>query len=235
MIFFTDITTDASHYCLLNINRYSDQRKYQKKMIFVDPGVYELKKKSEYSKIGFMRELIPNLELNEYISIDYPCDMSPQYSKDFIQKSIDNNWAYHSNPKYICTIQFRFHNYADFKYRIEELSPIWKNTNKILGIGNMCRIRKPDVFTDYVFSYLNSIAKEGMRIHFYGLWLSLIRKYLGRLDAKCHISVDSTKWTQAVTTELKLKYGLNARKNTRNEFFLAYMQEINNAGINVIY
>ena len=76
MIFFTDITTDASKYCLLNIKRYSDLRKYEKLVVFVDPSVYELTKSTEFSMVDEMHSMLKEgaLRRNEYISIDYPDD-----------------------------------------------------------------------------------------------------------------------------------------------------------------
>src|SRR6056297_1806358 len=97
MLFFTDITTDASKYCMLNIKRYGDPRKRKKKMVFVDPGVYELKKSNEYSEIDRLHKIAQNPQLFEWISIDYPCDMrpnDPEIAELFVQKSIENNWRY---------------------------------------------------------------------------------------------------------------------------------------------
>lgn len=108
LIFMTDITTDASNYCLLSIKKYNDKRKEKKKLFFIDPGVYELVKTNEYSHITELHELVPNLKENEYISIDYPCDMNPKYTKEFIEKSYQNNVRYASNLHYICTIQMHF-------------------------------------------------------------------------------------------------------------------------------
>ncbi|NMC60186.1 MAG: hypothetical protein GYA51_12520 [Candidatus Methanofastidiosa archaeon] len=77
MKFFTDISTQISNFCLLNIKQYNNQKKYRKTLIFIDPSVYELKDSAEYSKIELLHELASGRLLeNEYISIDYPCDMN---------------------------------------------------------------------------------------------------------------------------------------------------------------
>lgn len=227
MIFFTDITTIASSCCLLNINAYHSTKKQFKDLIFIDPGVYELKKGHEYTHIQELHALVPHLAENEYISIDYPCDMNPRYTQEFIIKSIANNWRYASNTHYICTVQSKLHRYDDFKLKLEELEPIWSQPQKILGIGNLCRILECDVFTDYVFALLNKIAGRVHWMHFYGLPFPLM-KYLPKLEKKCIISVDSTKWTRAVHDRLKAEHGLNCSSKTRNLFFLTYLEAIAN-------
>ena len=74
------------------------------------------------------------------------------------------------------------------------------------------------------------------RVHFYGLALRLIKAYVPGLErAGLDISVDSTKWTRAATTELKRAHGLNAHTATRDLFFRTYMDEIKKAGIHVQY
>lgn len=228
MIFFTDITTDASNYCLLNIKRYNDPRKHKKKVILVDPGVYELKKSREYSKIDELHKLVPVLEANEYISIDYPCDMNPKYSKEFIEKSIDNNFKYANYNHYICTVQFKFKNYKDFCYRFDELQPLWTLRKKVVGIGNFCRIFTPTKFTDKSIDYIIK-NKEGIKkLHFYGLAIKLIEKYVPKLNyVGIKVSVDSTKWTKARSMKLKRAFGLNCMKNTRTRFFSEYMKQLN--------
>jgi hypothetical protein len=95
IFFMTDISTDASHYCLLNIKKYDDKRKDTKQIIFVDPGVMELKKMDEYKYVEKLHWLANNnLKSNEYISIDYPCDMVD------IILSVDNTkWTQGCNDK----------------------------------------------------------------------------------------------------------------------------------------
>lgn len=231
--FFTDITTNASINCLLNIKRYNDKRKLNKSLIFVDPGVYELVKTNEYSEIDKLHHLASgNLNENEYISIDYPCDMNMQYESLFIQKSIDNNIKYADNLQYICTIQFKFQDYNDFEKRFYELEYIWSQPKKILGIGNLCRIKYPNEFTDKVFRLLLKNQHKFSWIHIYGMTLRLMRKYLPKFN--CMFSTDSTKWTRAVSNKLKLRTGgrVCCRKDTRNEFFLEYNKIIKTEIIN---
>ena len=237
MIFFTDINTNVSNYCMLNIKRYNSKKKETKKVIFVDPSVYELKNNTEYSKIDLLHNLSAgNLKKNEYISIDYPCDMNLKNAELFINKSIANNLKYADNPKYICTLQYKFQDFKDFKFRFDELSHIFLNKNKILGLGNLCRIMYPNTYTNDIFSYILRFRKQIKSIHIYGLALRLIRKYIPILEGNnIKVSVDSTKWTRACTKVLKLKYGLNCKNSNRNEFFLEYMKLIKKSGIKVKY
>ena len=89
MMFFTNYGTKISRFCLLNIKDYH-KPKTNKKIIFVDPSVYELVENEEYSRIDQLHELAAgNLQKNEYISIDYPCDMNEKYTDVFIEKT----WA----------------------------------------------------------------------------------------------------------------------------------------------
>ena len=236
MIFFTDITTKASNYCMLNINRYTSKLKAKKKLIFVDPGVYELVKGNEYSHKADLHILAAGtLQTNEYISIDYPCDMNEQYTDEFIRKSVFNNCYYKDNPKYICTIQYKFHDFNDFRTRFNELKHIFLDQDKILGIGNLCRIMHPDTFTDNVFKYILRFRKSLQWVHFYGLAHTLIMKYIPMMEGwGMKTSVDSTKWTRACHTKLKRQYGLNCSSQTRDEFFLEQIKKMQKK-INVMY
>ena len=232
MRFYTDITTNASNYCLLNVNHYDDKRKLQKKAIMIDPGVYELKHAREYSRISFLHRLA---ELGQDVmSIDYPCDMNPKYSKEFVLKSFENNVRYVDNLNYICTIQHKFKDFDDFVRQYEDLEFVFKRPGKILGLGNLCRINRPDPFVDAVMFYLLMHHPFGSRMHVYGAPLWLIRKWGPALDYYFQLSVDSTKWTRAVNNELKGKYGLNASKAHRDEFFNEYITTIRQAGIEVV-
>jgi hypothetical protein len=229
--FFTDISTNISRFCLLNIKRYNSPKKLSKKIIYIDPGVYELKESAEYSKISLLHELASGRLLeNEYISIDYPSDMNEAYTETFIEKSIKNNLRYRDNPKYICTIQFKFEDIKDFVRQFEYLEEQIDFKQKIIGIGNLCRILHPNTFTDEVFEFL--LHRKKYTYHFYGLSLKLIKKYLIHFPG---CSVDSTKWTRAVSNELKSKYGLNCKKSTRDIYFVEYMNEIRKSGINIEY
>lgn len=238
LVFFTDITTNISNYCLLNIKSYKNKKKKSKKLIYVDPAVYELTKRPEYSKIDFMHNLMKkNLLLeNEYLSIDYPCDMNLEYIDLFIKKSRDNNFKYRSNLKYICTIQFKFKDYKSFVKEAERLREIWEIPNKIIGIGNTCRIMHPNSFINNLFRYIRNNMQEH-KIHFYGLSLRVIKSshFKSLLYSDFKISVDSTKWTRAVNLKLKKKHGVNSGKDNRDIFFLEYMKEIKKSGIDVEY
>jgi len=228
VLFFTDITTAASKYCLLNVNRLADPRKYAKKIIFVDPGVYELTKAVEYSQLDTLHRIAK--DQSQFVSIDYPCDMNPLYTDEFIEKSVKNNIHYKDNPYYICTVQFALHSVASFEREFAYLHEQVDFTQKVVGIGNLCRIMRPCHFTDRVFKLLYKY--KWYHYHFYGLALSLIKRYLPGLP---HCSVDSTKWTRAVHNTLKRKNGVCARKHNRDAYFLAYIQTIKNAGITVDY
>ena len=115
-----------------------------KKIIYIDPSVHELKNSAEYSKISLLHELANGkLRENEWISIDYPCDMNEAYTDLFIEKSIKNNIKYRDNTHYICTIQFRFMDIKDFVRQFEYLEEQIDFTKKIIGIGNLCRIMNP--------------------------------------------------------------------------------------------
>lgn len=93
MIFYTDIQTIASNYCLLNIKKYDDPRRNNKKIVFVDPDVMSLRTHSEYPLIDKLLWLANgNLKSNEYLGLDMPSDMNPLLEQEFIKKSIDRNW-----------------------------------------------------------------------------------------------------------------------------------------------
>jgi len=219
MLFFTNILAENSKYCLLNIKNYEDPRKKKKRLIFIDPGVYELRDAIEYSEIKLLHDLIRNDKLDyfEWISIDYPCDMNLDQEDLFIEKSIKNNLLYEDKQKYICTIQSKFQDFKDFKKQFEYLKPVFHYKDKIVGIGNLCRIKYPNLFTDKVFSFLRQNQQGIAHLHFYGLSKQVIEKYLSYTRQKklfeyytpypwnCVVSVDSTKWTRAVSTELKAK------------------------------
>lgn len=237
MIFFTDITTGASQYCLLNIKQYENQLKSNKKLIFIDPSVYELKNLKEYSRINLLHNLVNNLKENEYISIDYPADMNITNTELFIQKSFENNMKYKDNDKYICTIQYKFHDFDSFKHEYNRLLPVFENNDKkIIGIGNMCRIMRPDPFTDRVFQFIADNLKN-RRLHIYGLGFRLIVKYAKMLEKQnIQLSVDSTKFTRSVNSYVKYKYHYSCNKETRDIFFLHYIDELQKkAGIEITF
>ncbi|MHA1768145.1 MAG: hypothetical protein ACTSVK_18000 [Promethearchaeota archaeon] len=280
MIFFTDIQTEISSYCLLHIGKYDSVLKKDKKIIFVDPGVHSLLKYPEYPQIERLHYLADgHLQSNEYISIDYPGDMFPERMEEFIERTYNNNKKYADNLQYINTIQFHLSNvqglshsiigltsalghisdFQSFKKEFERNSEFFINKRKILGIGNLCRIFTPNSLTDRIFHYIiqqhkgNSLFKNERRIywvHIYGMAKSLIKKYVPLMEyAGMKVSVDSTKWTQP-DEFLKRKYytfenqkllsktnrvhhGYGCSKDTRNEYFLNYINNIKKKIINV--
>jgi len=283
MIFFTDITTNISNYCMLNIKKYNDNNKNNKKIIFIDPSVYELKNHAEYSRIDILHKLVKNLKKNEYITIDYPCDMNAYYTGLFIEKSYYNNILYSNIDNYICVIQFEFMNYQDFVFQFNRLKKIWENNDKkIIGIGNMCRMllsakshydsailnKNNDLkiisdlenknltdkeqkklqkslnrikklheieFCINVFDYIKKNVKNKC-VHIYGASLTLIKYFVSDLELNnIFVSVDSTKWTKRVHTRIPLDKAICCRKNTRDIFFLEYINEIKKNNIDVIY
>ena len=237
--FFTNITTNISNYCLLNIKSYKNKKKFNKKIIYIDPSVMELRNSDEFSNINFMHQLIEKDQLlkNEWISIDYPCDMNEEFTDLFIQKSMDNNFKYASNLKYICALQFKFKDFKSFVKEAEKLRMVWELPDKIIGIGNMCRLMYRSNFTDNVFKYIrNNMA--GHKIHFYGLSLRVLKSscFKDLLFNNFQISVDSTKWTRPVNKELKNKYKKGyCISSNRDEFFLEYMKNLEKNGIWVEY
>lgn len=237
MIFFTDITTNTSNYCLLNVKRLHDPRVVNKKMLMIDPGVYELKKATEYSCIDTLHELASNHDLGpgKFISIDYPCDMNEEHSDLFIRKSVENNIKYAKNMWYICTVQSYFKDFDSFKEEWYKLEDIWLHCPKIIGLGNICRIMRPTEYTDKVFDLILKRFSSPRWIHIYGMALRLIKKYVPVLEKHgIKVSVDSTKWTYASNSKLKKELGWYCRKDTRDYFFNSYINTIRNAGVRVI-
>jgi hypothetical protein len=227
--FFTYYGMPISNYCLLNIKDYDKGISLPKKEFMIDPGVYELKKAKEYSCIDQLHAIAQANQ--QYISIDYPCDMNKQYAGIFVRKTNANIRRYCHNDKYIITVQHKFHNYPSFSKNFHQYAYWMKG--KVVGIGNICRLFYIDSFTDKVFHLLNTspIRHDVIRYHFYGLGMRLIKKYL--VDADFNWSVDSIKWTKAVNNYLKVKYGLNAKRRYYNEYFLAYMDTIREAGVDI--
>lgn len=234
MIFFTDIQTHCSRFCLLNIKKYESEQKQSKLVCFIDPSVYELKENMEYSNIEKLHWLANgNLKENEFISIDYPCDMNLEYSELFVEKSIKNNLKYADNEQYICTIQSKFQDFKDFVYQFEYLEDQIDFSRKIIGIGNLCRILHPNQFSDEVFKYLNS---KPYIFHFYGLGMRLIKKYSWFFTGLRFSSIDSTKWTKSRNKEVITKYGqIICTSSNRDDYFLTYMREIRKMNINVFF
>jgi hypothetical protein len=203
-------------------------------MLMIDPGVYELKKSPEYSRIDELHALVPTLGPGEFISIDYPCDMNEAYTDLFIKKTYDNNMRYKDEMRYICTVQSRLQDFDSFKEEWYKLEDIWMQCPKIIGIGNLCRIMKPNEFTDNVFDFIIKHVGASRWIHVYGMALRIIKKYVPMMEkAGLKVSVDSTKWTRAATHSFKKKYGVMCRKANRDLYFWHYMNQLKERGLDV--
>lgn len=233
MIFFTSNIVKSSNYSIDGIDK---RRKYDKLVYFIEPCVRQLLHAREYTHINKLHSKVKYLNENEYITIDYPCDMNVMYSDEFIQKSIDNNYKYADIDNYICVVQSKFQDYFDFMRQFKNLEKIWiENKNKIIGIGNLCRIKHPNTFTDLVFSYLKRAnSLKGRRVHIYGLSIKLIKKYANYIeDAGIKMSTDSNKWLYRVHTNYPLTDPYCC--NNHDVYFLEYIKEIKKYVNNVIY
>lgn len=244
LLFFTDLTTEISSLCLLHKNNYFKEKLRQNKDIFfIDPGVYELKKSNEYSKIDWLHTLVNNLKENEYISLDYPCDMNEQYSNEFIEKTYQNNIKYQNNLQYIATIQCRFLDFASFIDNYNKMKNIINIPGKIIGLGNLCRILKISknpkaksyqnyLYCEQLFKFVENNFPKNHLIHVYGASAQLIEKYIKPLINKgFFFSVDSTKWTKAYKNWFKKQNGICCRKINRNKYFIHFLSEISISNI----
>lgn len=231
MIFFTDYRTKVSRFVLLNIRHYPLRDKWRK-MIFIDPSVYELKHREEYSRIKFMKNLLYKNKLrdNEYISIDYPCDMLEGlrytwYGRMFVRKTMENNMEFKDNPHYICTVQFKKEDHKSFKRNFDYLKEEIDFSERIVAIGNLCRIMGvKNSFMRNVKKKLIKEAKEFSWLHFYGLSMKSMRYLINdlqRANKDMTISVDSTKWTFSDRFDT-----ICCRKTNRNLYFLDYMKKL---------
>ena len=169
-----------------------------------------------------LHDLLINDKLrdNEYISIDYPSDMNPKYENLFIAKTNANNSRYFYNPKYILTIQSKWCSFESFKNNFQLNEWILKTEPKILALGNLCRIMRPNSYTDKVFEFIMSKKHLISRLHVYGMGMRLLRKYGKMLDEEFEFSIDSTKWTRAVNNRLKKECGYACNRKNRLRFFL---------------
>lgn len=227
MKFFTDKTV-INDYLLVKIVDYIKMDDFSRwKEIFIDPGVYELKKKDKYSwedKIEIWN-FLENLPDNHYFCWDYPCDMNPKYTTLFLTKSWNRAVKYGLQcSQYIVTVQSRFNNYWSFVEWFNLYNALYIKSG-ILGLGNMCRFRTLNNYLKHTLDYAFSHCRHP-RIHIYGLCLKAI-PYANNLAKKYNIelSVDNTKWTRACTNDLKKKYGFfNCRKHNRQEFFEEYQK-----------
>jgi hypothetical protein len=258
----TDCQTNASNYCLLKISHYDDPRKDKKKIIFVDPGVEDLKKFTEYPYIERLHYLAQgHLQSNEYLGIDYPSDMRKEMEEEFIRRSIENNWKYKDYLQYICGIQYKWCEYNDFVFRMKELEPIYSYKKKVVGLGNLCRLllkrTKKDhpeyIYFQKIIDYIIQNKDKFYWIHIYGMSKFAILSFIPKLQQFCPniiFSVDNTKWTKCGNKRLHDKYvlpknqlqliptkhrcsGIACTKSNRDEFFIEYMNDIQKKGIHV--
>lgn len=228
MKFFTSVGVRISRFAMVNIKEYNHRLRPLKEIVFIDPGVYDLVKGPEYRYIDWLHHKANHLKPNEWISIDYPGDMNPKYQELFIRKSIENNIRYRDNPNYIATVQSRYMDAYDFKFRLVELLDIVDGVKgKRLGIGNICRILKNNEFIDTVFKLLRQYVPQSMPIHFYGLSFNAITKYLPELEESGYdISVDSTKWLFSKENFRKYAGTKKPRSQYVSETFIEYINKL---------
>lgn len=228
MLFMTEVQASFSNYCVLNVNQFNNETKFNKRLVFIDPCVEDLAKYGFYRYEQFLVWLIEAemLGSNEFISIDYPLDYMAKHDESkmnwCIEESVRNNFKYADNPQYICCIQSKLKNAKDFKKQFDTLSPIFTEHEKIVGIGAAASHSKyPNEYTDYVFQLLVDNADKLHWLHFYGMGMKLIEKYVPRLlQVGIRVSIDSTKWHMSImpSGESKthfLKYMKTIQKNAR--------------------
>ena len=227
MIFFANKRV-IHDYLIIKITDYIKMKDFNSyKVVFIEPNVNELKKSSEYSWINKIdiSIFLDSLPTNHYFSFDYPSDMNLKYTDLFLKKTWNNALKYCNHPNYITTIQFKPNNYLSFVEWFNKYNTL-KIKSGILGLGNMCMIKyTTDFIIDALYYTFNNTNYK--RIHVYGLSLKNIPiavKFAN--ENNIDLSVDSTKWTQACTQELKLKYGLNCKESNRQEFFDTYLKLI---------
>jgi hypothetical protein len=226
LIFFADINTDASNFCVTHIDKEADPRLKNKQIVFYDPKVLILKKRPNYPNNIKLHHKVRRLRNNEFITIDFPSDHNPKFEDQFIFETNQNNLLYKDVDNYINTIQFKLNDFVSFIENFHLNRPIWENNqNKIIGLGNMCRIMSPNIITDKIFYTINNTISNRW-VHFYGLSCKVIMEYFPRLNSTNIYSTDSTKWTRSVNSKIRRLYGSYCVKDTRSEFFLGYMEHI---------
>lgn len=200
MKFFTDKTV-VNDYLLVKIVDYWKMKDFSKwKEVFIDPGVWELTKRDEYSWRNLKRfpnqitDFLNSLPDNHYFSLDYPCDMNPKLQDYFLNRSWRNAEKYCSYPQYIVTVQSKFRNYFNFMECFDRYNALDIKSG-ILALGNMCRFRSLNQYLKHALSYAFYKCRHP-RIHIYGLCLKAI-PYAVKLAEKYNIklSIDSMKWT----------------------------------------
>lgn len=236
IVYMTHVFEDLSRYCVLNIKAYSEDLS-TKKIVFIDPGINDLTKGDEYENIDFLHRLANSkLPSNVWISIDYPVDLDVSKTTLFLNKSIKNNFRYADNTQYICCIQIeKQDDFESFKYRFDELSEIFLNKQKIIGLGCFHSLQ-PTPQQDKMIQYICSKGNSIYWIHFYGIGMALVKKYFPKLQAKgIRVSFDSTKYRFAVNDWVKKNYGLIATNTTAPVFFYSYVKELLDVPLEVIW
>jgi len=238
MMFMTHPEATKSNYCVVNIMEYTDDIFNEKKIIFLDPGIFELTKADEYPEVELLHRIANSqMPSNLWMSIDYPVDMNLSKADLFLKKSIQNNFRYADNEQYICCIQIEKQDDFDtFKYRFDELSEIFLNKRKIVGLGCFHSLQ-PNPMQDKMIQYMCSKGNSLYWIHFYGIGLALIRKYLPKLQAKgIRVSFDSTKYKFAANEKIRKGYGFTVgRRKTNPIFYYGYIEKLIEAQLDVIW
>lgn len=228
MKFFTDNTVN-NRYLLIPITKYKKMHSIFYSEVLIDPGVYELKKSNKYSweeKIN-IKEFLDQLPDNTYFTADYPSDMNQKYEDEFIINSYANAYEYSNHSQYIPVVQSKIQDLESFKKYFDIYNKLKPKSN-ILGLGNFCRIHWLNNYVREALKYAFENSKIP-RIHVYGLGLRLISYTFNlALQNNIQLSIDSTKWTRACSTELRKKYypKFNAVRSNRQEFFDEYQKII---------
>jgi len=244
MKFFTDRTVE-NDFLLIKIKDYIRLRekgeKFSKwKEVYIDPGVYELKKRDEYSWRNLKQnydqilDFLDSLPEKHYFSLDYPSDMNIEYQEYFLEKTWRMAKKYHSHSQYIVTVQSKFNNYWNFIECFDKYNNLDIKSG-IMGLGNMCRFAFLNEYMKHVIPYAFKNCNHE-RIHIYGLCLRAI-PYAYKLSKRfgIELTTDSTKWTRTVNPEFRKSLGENHRaccgKEERQLFFDQYLIEIRKRGV----
>jgi hypothetical protein len=249
MRFFTDHTV-KHNLLLMQINRYLRKReedpsffdKYNE--VLIDPGVYELGDRKEYSwrddvDVG---EFLDSLPDNHYFALDYPCDMNHERTQLFLNKTWETAQEYCDHPQFIVSVQSAFKSFISFVYWFQKYNSL-NCKSRFMAVGNLGRLQCTSrVEKNLAKSIILHALKHAnaQRLHFYGLTIRVFPFLVMNEDKyKINCSVDSTNWTQAVNKKCKSKLhesmdapvvgsGLRScNKETRQLFFDEYLRRIN--------
>ncbi|MHA2258615.1 MAG: hypothetical protein ACXACO_11625, partial [Promethearchaeota archaeon] len=103
----------------------------------------------------------------------------------------------------------------------------------ILGLGNICRHFFKNEFIKHALPYaFKNCSHE--RVHIYGLGSRII-PFAYELSQKYNIAltIDSTKWTRACSTELKEIHGINSKASNRQLFFDTFLNILKKKGVKI--